>query len=432
MSKYRRLFASLCILTVLTAGCSGTMQSPRIAERGPEAAAPRQTTEGTARQNEPSDPKVNAARNPQRPVQPLDVPKEEPIRKNVSTRKNPQAATPIEGQSVSLPELRSDIKGIYVSSHALTGAKWRSILQLIQNTELNAVVIDVKNDYGRITYPSHVEIAKALGADANAKVQDMGNKLKSLKQQGIYTIARIVTFKDPLAAARKPEWAIHTKRGTVWKNKKGSAWLDPYKEETWQYNIALAKEAIALGFDEVQFDYVRFPEQVGDLKRNAAFANANGETKDQIIQRYLRTASKEIHAAGGRVSADVFGLTTTSKDGMGIGQKWELLAQEVDIVSPMIYPSHYAEGSYGVKHPDLQPHAIVSRAVKDARTRNEALQRNGEHAALIRPWLQQFTATWIEPHRKYAKQEVREQIRALAEQGIHQYLLWNPNCNYAL
>ncbi|HZG87270.1 putative glycoside hydrolase [Paenibacillus sp.] len=345
---------------------------------------------------------------------------------------NLHAASPSTRQAPPLPELRNDIKGVYVSSHALTGAKWRNIVNLLQNTELNAVVIDVKNDYGRITYPSQVETAKALGSDANAKVRDMGNVIKTLKQQGIYTIARIVTFKDPYAVSKKTEWAIRTKSGAVWKNKKGLAWLDPYKEETWRYNIDLAKEAIGLGFDEVQFDYVRFPEQVGDLKRNAAFANDNGETKDQIIQRFLRTASQEIHAVGGRVSADVFGLTTTTKNGMGIGQKWELLVQEVDVVSPMIYPSHYATGSYGVKHPDLRPYTIVSMAVKDARARSEALKRNGEHAAQIRPWLQQFTATWVHPHQKYGKEEVREQIRALKEQGIHQYLLWNANCNYAL
>ncbi|HZG56511.1 putative glycoside hydrolase [Paenibacillus sp.] len=329
-------------------------------------------------------------------------------------------------------ERRKDVKGVYVSAYALQGKKWNAILKLLEDTELNALVIDVKNDNGRVTYPSGVRTAKEIEADGKPRVKDMTAFLKPLKEKNTYLIGRIVTFKDPYLAAKKPEWAMKRKDGTVWRDKRGVSWVDPYNEEVWAYNIQLAEEAIRAGFDEIQFDYVRFPEQTKAIDREVVFHNPYNENKDQIIQRFLRTASNRIHQAGGLTSADVFGLTTTTKNGMGIGQKWELLTQEVDALSPMIYPSHYGAGSYGAKHPDLQPYRIVKAATRDAIRRNAAMQKNGEPTADIRPWLQDFTAKWIRPHQTYRKQQIREQIKALEEQGITQYLLWNPSSRYSM
>jgi hypothetical protein len=329
-------------------------------------------------------------------------------------------------------KVKRDVKGVYVSAYALQGEKWDRIKRLLSTTEINAVVVDVKNDSGRITYPSGVQTAKEIGADASAKVKDISPLLEDMQKQDVYTIARIVTFKDPLLAAKKPEWAIKTKSGKIWRDNRGVSWLDPYNEEVWDYTIELAKEALKVGFDEVQFDYVRFPEQVIKIEREVAFYNPYNETKDQIIARFLNKATKEIHEWGGVVSADVFGLTTTAKDGMGIGQKWELLVPEVDAISPMIYPSHYMRGSYGVSYPDLQPYSIVSEAVKDANARNAKLKATHERVARIRPWIQDFTAKWIKPHQTYRRTEVMEQIKALQKQGIYQYLLWNASCNYSL
>ncbi len=337
-----------------------------------------------------------------------------------------------EARTAPPKKLRDDIKGIYVSPYALRGEKWERIERLLKDTELNAVVIDVKSDYGRITYPTKIETAKDIAADAAAKINDLPSMLAPLKATNTYLIARIVTFKDPYLAAKKPEWAMKKRDGTVWRDKRGISWIDPYNEEVWEYNIRIAEEAIVAGFDEVQFDYVRFPEQVGKVDREVVFRNPHQETKDQIIQRFLRTATERVHKAGGVTSADVFGLTTTAKDGMGIGQKWELLAQEVDAISPMVYPSHYAKGSYGVRYPDLQPYRIVKEAIADAKRRNDALQRNQEPAAALRPWLQDFTAKWVHPHQTYRREEIRDQIRALEEQGIRQYLLWNPGSSYSL
>jgi len=413
MSGTRKIILiSFCILIALATGCSNVSVP------------------------ETPDAKVGPYRAPVAPVPvPQTIVEGKDDRQPTSVKEQPsEEAKPETSVPAPYPnkDRRQDIKGIYVSSYALKGKKWRRIVRLLEDTELNALVIDVKNDNGRLTYRSNVATAKAIRADAAAKIDDLPSFLKPLKQQNTYLIARIVTFKDPYLAAKKPEWAMKRKDGTVWRNKKGVAWVDPYNEEVWNYNVMIAEEAIAAGFDEVQFDYVRFPEQVRTIDREVAFRNPRDETKDQIIQRFLRTATQRAHQAGAWTSADVFGLTTTTKNGMGIGQKWELLAQEVDAISPMVYPSHYAEGSYGVRHPDLQPYKIVKEAIADAKARNEALERNKEHAASLRPWLQDFTASWVKPHRTYRRAEVKEQIRALKELGVDQYLLWNPGCNYSL
>jgi len=341
-------------------------------------------------------------------------------------RSSAKAVSPID---VSVP--RDDIRGVYVSAYALQGRKWDRIQRLLDTKQINALVIDVKNDAGRFTYPSQLPAVKRIRADRGAKMKDMSALLQRLKQQDVYTIARIVTFKDPFLAAAKPEWAIRSKNGGVWRDRHGVSWVDPHREEVWDYAIDAAKEAIRLGFDEVQFDYVRFPDYAG-LDRETNMANVRGETKDQVIQRFLRRATREIHETGGWVSADVFGLTTTVKNGMGIGQKWELLAPEVDTISPMIYPSHYSKGSYGVRAPDLHPYTVVREAVKDANARNVSLRQSVGHAPKVRPWLQDFTAKWVEPHQTYDAKDVQEQIKALKEQGIRQYLLWNPSCDYSL
>jgi hypothetical protein len=419
------VFVIICIFATNMAGCSNgaTTEQPRPATEGQQT----QSVQPKSAAPTPSAPPGNILRGANASADGKSA---------VENKQLPQiqnAQKPRSQARVAPPKkLRDDIKGIYVSPYALQGKKWDRILKLLKDTELNALVIDVKSDHGRITYPTNIETAKSIAADAAAKIGDLPSMLKPLKATDTYLIARIVTFKDPYLAAKKPEWAMKKRDGTVWRDKRGVSWIDPYNEQVWEYNIRIAEEAIAAGFDEVQFDYVRFPEQVGKVDREVVFRNPNGETKDQIIQRFLRTATQRVHRAGGLTSADVFGLTTTAKDGMGIGQKWELLAQEVDAISPMVYPSHYAKGSYGVRHPDLQPYRIVKEALADAKRRNDALQGNGEPAAALRPWLQDFTAKWVKPHQTYKRAEIREQVRALEEQGIRQYLLWNPSSSYSL
>jgi len=329
-----------------------------------------------------------------------------------------------------IPKVRPKVKGIYVSGWAASTSKLDQLIELVNQTELNAMVIDVKNDSGQITYDSSLPIVHQLEADSKHMIPDIQRLILTLNQHRIYTIARIAVFKDPYAAVRKPEWAIRTREGALWKDAKGSSWVDPYHTEVCTYAIELAKEAADLGFDEIQFDYVRFPDNGSKVDREAVFQNPNGLSKSAAVQRFLKMAKQELAAKGVYVSADVFGLTTSVSGDMGIGQTWEDISSEIDIISPMVYPSHYGDGVFGIKNPDLQPYVTVQKALADGLKKNEALTEARKSAASIRPWLQDFTATWLKPHKTYGSEDVRAQVQAAKELGIDEYLLWNAKCTY--
>lgn len=347
----------------------------------------------------------------------------------------PSIASPAPTPSASLSKLQysGKIKGMYVSAWNMKGKGYERISNMLRETDLNAVVVDVKNDFGKVTYPSAVKQVQEIGADSSPIIGQLKEQLAELKTENIYTIARIVVFKDPALAAAIPDYAIHHKNGDVWFDPKGIAWVDPFREEVWDYNIALAKEAVSLGFDEIQFDYVRFPENAAKVDQQVQYHKTG--PKYEAIEGFLHKAKGELRNT--IVSADVFGLTTSSKDDMGIGQRWEAISQIVDVICPMTYPSHYGKGIYGVANPDLEPYTVVFKALQDAIARNQAADAQdvttlGQNApmAQIRPWYQDFTATWVKPHANYTDKEVREQIRAGADNGVEEFLLWNPAGKY--
>jgi len=357
----------------------------------------------------------------------------QPLQRQGTTTDGSVAKTKPVENAQSAPARRanpqqSEVKGIYVSGPAAGSVKkMNRLIRLADRTEINAMVIDVKNDAGRITYDSAVPLAGRIGADRGAPIRDIQALLKRLKDHRIYTIGRVVVFKDPYLAAKLPHLAMRGKTGGTRRNRESANWVDPYLQEAQQYVIDIAKEAAQLGFDEIQFDYVRFP---ADSNNRGTLSPSDKPTKAQAIESFLRAAYRELSPLGVRVSADLFGLTTTADDDMGIGQLWALLADEVDVLSPMVYPSHYAPGVYGLKHPDLHPEEVVRRALMDGIDKNKALP--AEKRAEIRPWLQAFTAGWIHPHLDYGKKEIRAQIEAAGKLGIHGYLLWNPKCEYSL
>ncbi|WP_244209191.1 putative glycoside hydrolase [Paenibacillus ferrarius] len=322
------------------------------------------------------------------------------------------------------------VKGIYVSAWSAVGNKFEQLLTLVDQTDLNAMVIDVKNDSGQVTYASTVPAVNEIGANSNVIIQDLKAKLQRLKEKKIYSIGRVVVFKDPYLSKQKSNYAMQSLAGAVWKDNKGIAWVDPYKEAVWDYNIQIAKEAAQLGFDEIQFDYVRFPENGKQVDREVQFDNPNKLTKAQVIEAFLQRAKEQVGQQA-YLSADVFGLTTSSENDMGIGQEWAGISKQVNYISPMLYPSHYSNGMYGVKNPDLQPYAIVSKAISDANGKNLRLKQVSSEVAEIRPWYQDFTATWVKPHKTYRAADVNEQIKAAKEQGVEQFLLWNSNSNYS-
>lgn len=322
-----------------------------------------------------------------------------------------------------------EVKGIYVSAWKARGNSLEQLIRLVNDTELNAMVIDVKNDSGQITYDSQVALANEIGSDDTNPIADIRALLKRLKDNNIYTIARVVVFKDPYLSSARNDLAMQTKSGAVWRDKKGVAWVDPYHPAVQAYNLDVAKEAAKLGFDEIQFDYVRFPENGKKVDREVRFRNPQNISKADLITGFLQQAKTSMPNIP--ISADVFGLTPSITDDMGIGQDWNRISPVIDTISPMIYPSHYSDGALGISFPDLQPYAVISRALKDAINKNTQLQQQQKSAARVRPWLQDFTARWVKNHQTYGMKQIREQIKAVKELGIDQYLLWNPSSTYS-
>ncbi|HOL17176.1 MAG TPA: putative glycoside hydrolase [Bacillota bacterium] len=322
---------------------------------------------------------------------------------------------------------RVKVKALYLTGHTVAHPRYAEILEMIENSELNAVVIDIKDDHGRMTYHSDIEIVNEIDAYYKpVPIGDIRATLADLRARGIYTIARIVVFKDPYLARQKTEWAIHRKEGGLW-TEKGVAWINPYMEEVWDYNIAIAKEAALLGFNEIQFDYIRFPENAARVDREATYYNQNGRSKDEAIAGFLKKARQELADYNVYIAYDVFGVIATSwGDHDNIGQIWETFTREADYICPMIYPSHYGKGYFGFAVPDANPGGTITRALTDALKRNAAVK----NPAIIRPWLQSFTATWIEGHIPYGPAEVRRQIDAALALGIDEFMIWNPDNVY--
>lgn len=322
---------------------------------------------------------------------------------------------------------RVKARALYLTGHTISHSRYTEILKLLEDTELNAVVIDIKDDHGKMTYSSDIEIVNEVDAYYKpVPITDIRATLEDLHARGIYTIGRIVVFKDPYLAKQKTDWAIHRKEGGLW-TEKGVAWINPYQEEVWDYNIAIAKEAALMGFKEVQFDYIRFPENAARVDREANYNNQNGRTKDEAISGFVKKAREELKDYNVHVAYDVFGVIANSwADNDNIGQIWESFTAEAEYICPMVYPSHYGAGYFGFPVPDANPAGTITRALSDAVKRNAAV----ENPAIIRPWLQSFTATWVRGYIQYGPAQVREQIDAALALGIDEYMIWNANNVY--
>lgn len=326
----------------------------------------------------------------------------------------------------SLPPAPESVRGIYITGPVAGDPYMDTLLALIDETELNAVVIDIKNDEGNVTY--RPETGTALEVDACVRyIQDLPGLVAALKEHGAYTIARIVAFKDPVLAQARPELALHYQDGTTVSESGGAAWVDPYEPEVWAYLEEIALGAAEAGFDEVQFDYVRFPtaRAMDQVEFGPA---AEGIEKTDAVAGFLEQVTETLHGQGVRISADVFGTVITNQtDAEFIGQDYARLAQIVDYICPMTYPSHYAPGSFGLDIPDREPYATVYAALLRS---NGALSAAGEPAG-VRPWLQDFTATWVSGHIDYGAEELRAQIQAVYDAGYTDWLLWNAKNVYS-
>jgi hypothetical protein len=342
---------------------------------------------------------------------------EKPVIAAVNPLSTPSATT-----ATIIPELKkmrpSTVKaiGIYSTAWIAGSKRMEELISFIKATKMNAVVIDIKDDTGMLSYPSAVPLAQEIGASSK-RIANLKELVARLKQENIYPIARQVVFKDPLLASKHLEIAVKSKAGGVWRDRKGMIWVDPNCEKVWKYNLDIAKEVIAMGFSEIQFDYVRFLSD-GKISQ-AIYPYSKGDAKEDVIRNFLLYAKKDINALGVPLSADIFGLVLSYPHDNNIGQKLEKLASAVDILCPMVYPSHYPKDSLNIATPDLHPYEIIDQAMKDG------LKRIQTTKVKFRPWLQDFNLG-----SKYGRQQVQAEIKALKDNGINEYLIWNPGNHY--
>jgi hypothetical protein len=322
---------------------------------------------------------------------------------------------------VSTPDT---LRGLYVNRWAALGSKMKELINVAKTTEVNAFVIDVKDDRGFVLYKSRVPLAVQIGADTNGAMKHTKLRaiLDTMVAHDIYPIARIVVAKDPLLARAKLDWAIKRKSDMQpWLDKNGHPWLDPHHREVWQYAVDLAKEAYDLGFSEVQFDYVRFPDEKR-LIRESVYPLANGRVRAQVIKEQLAYVRSALSSVKMPVTIDVFGLTATDTTDMGIGQRWEMFVDQADVVLPMVYPSHFAPGTYKIGNPNANPYRTIDQAMKDVKRRTAGIP----NAAKIIPWYQDFT---LGPPR-YGATQVKAQMKAGYDNGFQSWILWNPGSRY--
>lgn len=340
----------------------------------------------------------------------------------------------------SLPRMKTNLnftypdaaRGIYVNSQSIEGNKWSQLMELVKTTDLNAMVIDYKEDHGNLTFmPEDDSPYREIGSQS---IKNMTGLLQELEKEKIYPIARIVVFKDSILAKEKPEWSF-VQGEKVWTNGRGEAFVNPFEKKVWDYNINIAIEAAKMGFQEIQFDYVRFPEgfeNKGDIlsytKGDYRKLNKNeGDKRVDAVTDFVQYAKEKLKPYNVKVSVDIFGYTATIEEAPGIGQNFSKISKHVDVISSMIYPSHWTN-YFGIEKPDLFPYELVSEYMKVEKQKLNQL----ENPPISRPWLQDFTASWLgkDNYQVYEKEEVQKQIEALNDQGVNEFLLWNAGNNY--
>jgi hypothetical protein len=321
------------------------------------------------------------------------------------------------------------VRGIYVSSYAAANPVTRAkLLALTDSTELNTWVVDAKDEDG-VRFHSALPLAREASHWGSIRVHDMGALADTLKAHGIHPIARVVVFKDPRLSRARPDWSIRTPDGGVWRDHQKVSWVSAWDRRVWDYNIAVAEEAARAGFREIQFDYVRFPEAYRSLPAQV-HPQAAGSRGDAIAA-FLDEARRRLHPLGVTVTADVFGLSPAESKDVGIGQQWEQLSSRADALLPMVYPSHfYPTHLPGVARPNRMPYETVHRSVGMGVVRNQRLAEAGAEPARIVPWLQAFTATWNDRSFKYGPEQAAEQIRAVHDLGLEDWIFWHPGSRY--
>lgn len=323
------------------------------------------------------------------------------------------------------------VRAVYMTYFAIAGDDYRQQLyRLLDSTEVNAVVVDIKGDYGLLSYKSNVPLAETIQANSAPTVDDLDGLLRDLHRHGAYVIGRIVVFKDTMLANNGPraglDVAVKDRRtGDLWHDGEHLAWVDPFQSAAWDYNTALAREAIERGFDEVQFDYIRFPtdpspdSSIGDIVYSKPF---NEENRVGALNAFLHQAHKAVNDAGGFLSMDTFGYTTWWDDDGGIGQNLAILADDIDYYSPMVYPSTFNAGLPGaIPYPEVvsRPYDVIYRSLKQVQ------QKLAGKRVVVRPWLQYFDDYPWATKMRYDAPQIEAQKKAVVDAKSFGWMMWN-------
>jgi len=328
----------------------------------------------------------------------------------------------IEEPEISQPvplKMPDYVRGVHLSAWAASSFKLRKrIWDLLKTTEINTVVLAVKEYDGEVYVPG-VPLAEKYGAYVNA-IPDLEKYLAELKDSGVYRVARIVVFKDNILSQKRPDLAVQSPDGRVWKDFAGNSWLDPYNKEVWDYIFSIGERCVQLGFEEIQFDYIRYPSD-GDIRQcRYSYAQHNSSSAARNLENFLLAANKRLKPMGINLSIDIFGLIPSIEHGMGIGQSLVNMSRNIDYISPMVYPSHYSKGEYGISEPNREPYKVVHRTLSDA------AKRLGVDLPKLRPYLQDFSLFGVH----YGAEQVKAQIQACDDVGVKNWLLWNPNSKF--
>ena len=293
----------------------------------------------------------------------------------------------------------------------------KNILKIIKETEANAVVVDVKNEYGSTSFLTSFEQANNYGAHKNRTNRDIEKFIQTMKANNIYTIARVVTFKDELQASHNPDYAIKNLDGEIWRNHDNMAWVDPYDKRSHEYTISIAEEAAKVGYDEINFDYIRFPAKT-DLLYSKKHTQEN---RIKAIEEFLQTAQNRLRKYGVFISVDTYGNICWSDDDNNIGQTVESFAKHADYLAPMLYPSGFSSGSFYFTHPADYPYEVIYRSISNIKKRIDTKR--------VRPWLQYFK-DYTSKKREYKRDEIQEQIKATEDINTVGWMMWSPSSKY--
>lgn len=332
---------------------------------------------------------------------------------------------------------KDGVKGLYLNAYSINNPEiYNKIVEKIDTTNLNTIVVDIKDDWGNVTMNFNTD-----DEDINyskTDIIDPKSLLEDLHQKNIYVIGRVTSFKDSIITEKHPEWGFTLDDGSLWKNGGGEAFMNPFLKEVQDYDIKIAKLAAEAGFDEIQFDYVRFAEGFETFGDKLTYSRGEFEDKDDMeegekrvaaITGFVQRAREELQNYGVPISIDVFGYALQVRRAEGIGQDFDQMANQTDAISSMIYPSHWGKWSFDIEKPDLEPYNLVYRYLDEEKKILKAL----EHPPQSRPWIQDFTATWIGEGNwmEYDAEAVQAQIDAIYAQGQNEYLIWNASGEYS-